>query len=399
MNQIISKQTIQKVTAYSLYLAIIIETLMVVIDKSYLVNPIEGQLFRITFLLCVIKVAGTKYSYKEYIGFGALFLLCFLSYRITGRNELMRFLMFIMACKDVDVKKCLKISFYITLAGCAAIILCSLIGIGGDLYIQMDYGRGEMERRYCFGMGHPNSLQCMILSLSVLAIFLYGQQWNIIPYMGILLLNILCFMLTQSKTSIMIAVYGILCFMLIRFAKIEFLKKLLAGAQIVATVGSVLVSIWAAKEAMALWYYYVDGVHSQMAYFIEKIDKLMTGRIASLIETINHEGTIETWSLFSRPENYYYFDMGWVRLFYWYGIIPAALCILGLILFMIYCYRQKHYEALVVCGVIAIYSIVEAHYVSVYFGRNYLLLIIGMYLFQYLQGKTRKESEKDNGTV
>ena len=75
-----------KIAYYSFYTAVIIEVMMVIIDKSAYTNPIEGRLFQLTFLLCLIKVCLTKYSKREYV---AIILFCVLgavSYFMTERN-------------------------------------------------------------------------------------------------------------------------------------------------------------------------------------------------------------------------------------------------------------------------------------------------------------------------
>ena len=60
---------ISKTAVTAFYLAVIIEVMIVIIDKSVFTNPIEGRLFQITFLLCFVKVCLTKYSKKEYLSF------------------------------------------------------------------------------------------------------------------------------------------------------------------------------------------------------------------------------------------------------------------------------------------------------------------------------------------
>ena len=60
------KQSIFSKIAYScFYLGVIIEVLIVLVDKSAYTNPIEGRLFQITFLLFLIKVGLTRYTRKE----------------------------------------------------------------------------------------------------------------------------------------------------------------------------------------------------------------------------------------------------------------------------------------------------------------------------------------------
>ena len=48
------------------YVGLTIELLVVIIDKSNYTNPIEGYLFRITFLLFAAKLLLTKYDYRAW---------------------------------------------------------------------------------------------------------------------------------------------------------------------------------------------------------------------------------------------------------------------------------------------------------------------------------------------
>ena len=124
------KQT-EKIAYGSFYLGVIIEVLMVIIDKSALINPVEGRLFQLTFLLFLIKTCLTRYDKKEYAVIAAFLALGAISYFVTGRNDIVRIVMFLAACKNVDMQKCLKLVFYMTLTGCLLIMLLSFFG---DVY-------------------------------------------------------------------------------------------------------------------------------------------------------------------------------------------------------------------------------------------------------------------------
>ena len=110
------------------------------------------------------------------------------------------------------------------------------------------------------------------------------------------------------------------------------------------------------------------------------------------MDTTYKEGTISTWSLFSSPHNTYYFDMGWVRLFYWYGIIPGIIVVACLFLLLGYFLKKDRLAEMILFSTYSVYTIVEAHIVSVYIGRNYLLFIAGMYLWN-IWNKTGKQDE------
>lgn len=382
------KELFSKIALYSFYLAIIIEVLIVIVDKSAWTNPIEGRLFQLTFLLCFIKVCLTRYSWKEYLVLALFLGLGAISYFVTGRNEIVRAVMLIGACKDIDMRKCLKLVFYMTLAGCLLIIGLSLLGIGGAAVLTQDYGRGTVESRYTLGLGHPNALQCMLWALTTLGLYLYYEKMKWYQYLLVFFVNVGFFLLTGSKTALLVTVYTIFAFAIVTFLKQKVLMIIFSVGNILLCAVSVLLSVLAAKDAMCMYEYYTQGIATEKAVFLSKLDGFLTGRIASLFGTTNFEGTMQTWSLFSRPENNYFFDMGWVRLFYWYGIIPAGIAILVLFAFLFYFVRKGKSAEIVLITAFAVYTIVEAHAVSEYMARNYVLFVIAMYWWQI--GKSSK---------
>ena len=88
--------------------------------------------------------------------------------------------------------------------------------------------------------------------------------------------------------------------------------------------------------------------------------------------------------------------MGWVRLFYWYGIIPASIFIVILFIVMFHFYKKKDYAALMLIMSFSVYTIVEAHAVSVYMARNYVLFLIGASWSAIVCGAKKKESDHEN---
>ena len=383
--------TLKEKTAYGLfYVGVIIEVLLVLIDKSAFINPIEGQLLRLTFALFFAKVCLTKYSVKEYLLIVFFLAIGAVSYFVTGRNEMIRVVMFIAACKETDMIKCFKLVFWMTLSGCVLIILLSLAGIYGTLFLTQDYGRGSVEMRYVLGMGHPNALQCMVCVLTMLGMYLYHMKWKWYYYILALGVNGCFFLLTHSKTGFLVSVGTVFLFFAASKIRGRGMSRIFAFGNIAVFAGSIIISVMAAKDAMCLWHYYWEGeVNSKIKFYVF-LDNLLTGRIHSLVETDNREGIMSTWSLFSRPESDYYFDMGWVRLFYWYGVIPAFLAIIVLITLLVYFARQKKYDEMVFVSMLALYTIVEAHIVSVYIGRNYLLFLTGMYWWRLEKTKGDK---------
>ena len=373
------RKQIEKIAYGSFYLGVIIEVLMVIIDKSALINPVEGRLFQLTFLLFLIKTCLTRYDKKEYAVIAAFLALGAISYFVTGRNDIVRIVMFLAACKNVDMQKCMKLVFYMTLTGCLLIMFLSFFGVGGGLALTKDYGRGSVETRYTLGMGHPNALQCMVFALTVLALYLYGEKWKWYGYAAALAVNTGFFFLTDSKTSFLVAVFAIFYTGMYQFIQRKIIKIICNVVGKLLVTGSIVFSIFISWTAHYVYEYDWEIDTSSKAAFFKKLDSILTGRVRSLTSSVRWEGTIRTWKLFSEPANNYYFDMGWIRLFYWYGIIPACVFIISLLVLMWYCVKKEDYRACIMIVSLSVYAVMEAHTVSIYIARNYVLFLLGMY--------------------
>lgn len=384
------KELFSKIAYCCFYAGVVIEVSLVLIDKSEFVNPIEGRIFQLTFLLFTAKALLTKYSWKEYVTIGLFLALGAVSYFVTGRNEIIRFVMFIAACKDIDMQRCLKLVFWMTLSGCAVIILLSITGIYGAVSLTMEYGRGGVETRYTLGMGHPNALQCMVWALTTLYMYLYGQKMKWFHFLILLTINFLFFQLTDSKTSFLVTIFVILLTFIFSRKKGKIVRLFVGAGCVFAVAFSIWISIVIAGNAYTLFSHFMFGRTTPESNFWAQINDVLNGRIRILVATNGFQGAISTWSAFSRPENNYYFDLGWVRLFYWYGIIPATIAVILIVLLAYFCFRKKRYMALMMITSFAVYSIIEAHAISVYLARNYVLFLFGMYWVNIVDARDRK---------
>ncbi len=394
---------------YLFYGGLTIELLIVIVDKSNLINPFEGRLFQITFLIFLLKLLLTDYSKKEWHWIVGLELLAFFSYWVTGANELIRIVTFVAACKNIPLKQMMRYAFYVTLAGCAVIVLLSVTGIYGDISLTQAYGRESAETtiyigvepaketRYTLGMGHPNALSCMFLMLLVMAVYVYFERMKWYLYLFLMLLNVGVYALSGSKTSMLITtafLAGACALTYCRFLREDrfgYLCGLLVFAACIAF--SVDAAVCAQRVRDVQWneFYYGEPLDDRHIVTLAKIDRRISGRIISLTDTEANDGMIQTWSLFSRPENMeHYFDMGWVKVFYRYGIVPGIVYLLAHLALLWRIYRRKDACGLAVFTVLAVYTVVEAHLVSFYIGRNFLLMMMGWYFFPVESGKVEQ---------
>ncbi len=312
---------IDKIGIWLLYLSVTLEIIIVIVDKSNYINPIEGQLFRVTFLLAAGKVLCTRYSLKEWAALVLFGFLGLVSYKATGRNEILRIVAFVAACKGADMKKLLKYVFYMTTAGCLLLMALSLTGIYGGLALETNFGRGYTQVRYCLGLGHPNALHCMFMMLVLLGLYLYNDKMKWYAYAVLTALNYALYLLTDSNTGMLITFCGIFGAAVVHYWKGLQEKKVIYIAGAAVFLLCVVFSVLAADRGFAKPDYESFQFNNPQ---IAKLEAHLNGRIRDLhYGSINREGTTATWSLFSRPENDHFFDMGFVRVFYWHGIVPG----------------------------------------------------------------------------
>ena len=389
LHSIQDRDILKKTAKYAFYLAVIIECLIVVIDKSHFTNPIEGRLFQITFALCVLKVALTKYDFKEYV---AIFLACLLGLMVDflgDRNEILRMFMFVAACKDIDIKKCLKLMLWLTIAGCTILAILSVFGIYGELMVPKEYPGSIFIDRYCFGMGNANAFHIMFFALVLLAMYVYSEQMKWWGYVILFVANIVVTYLTACKTGAAMTALAIVVMFVVASQSTHpcgkrTVPKVLGCGSIIVYPILILFSVLFAHVTKYLYYYrWSDGNSLDLVYkgykpvIWAKIDTLLTGRIESLSNDNAWSGSLKTWHLMPVKENQAYFDLGFVRVFYWYGIIPATIILILILVLLVYLYRNQKMSELMMIALMLVFTFIESHYVSVYIGRNYALVILG----------------------
>lgn len=358
------------------YLGLAAEILLVIWDKSSWTDPYMGQICRMTFLLFAVCCACSvrKSTMAEDIVFAIGVLIGALSWRFGGRNDLLRIVIFLRAAGTVSVPRAMKVTFVSSVLGCLGLVGLAFAGIQGHLYQTYDYGHG-VETRWDLGLGHPNSLHCMAAMLLIFGLYLFEKKMKLYLYVLLGVGNVLLYGLTRSNTAFAISMLALMLSLLLHYG-----KKLAAGNAVyflgeLFLFGGLLFSVFC-------------GIYRTSGHWLlEKLDHVLTGRISSLWTTTFHEGTLSTWKWFGQRLNVCYFDLGWLRVVYWYGVIPA-LVIIGLTFALLEHARKTRDKAafmLLLC--FGLYTVFEAHLVSAYIGRNYALFIAALYLPKML-GRT-----------
>ena len=362
------------------YVAFVIELLFMVLEKSEIPLPFISHVFRGTFLIALLAVLLMEHTRKEWIFVAIILAFSFVCYRLNGRNDILRFATFMLAARDIDLEKTVRFSFFFSAAGFLLIALLAAFGILGDVYTVADFGRGSVEARFSIGFGHPNTFGSSLYALLLLWIWLYGKKANIIPYICLIIASLVTYKLTGTRTALIINMFTIIIALVARFLpEISGKKIVYILSGLVTPIMCTAFSVWAAWISVMYWR--VD----HETHWLYRLDRLFNGRIANLYyNTEAHEGALETWTLFSNRASQEIFDMGWVRLFYWYGIIPASIVVLLIIAAIYLCYQKRDIWTVILIVSLGIYTIIEATFVSRYIGRVVVLPILAVYFDEFI---------------
>lgn len=370
------------------YIGLTLELFYVLWDRSVWQIGNDGILFRISFVFLLLKVLLTKYTKHEKFAVLVFCVIGFIAYRCSSRNDVLRVIILIAACKDVDIKRMLKYVFGVMLAGCLALVLMSIFGIAGDISRTAEYRTGLIETRYVFGMGHPNALHCMFWALLTLGMLIYWDRLKWYHYIVFAAANLGLYKLTDSRTGFLMTMLAIVlaAFLGIRGNKI---KGIIAGwAGMIGTLAAAGISLAAAYYGLI---YNNNGLWNESHFEkVRNIDRvLFNGRLWNAYGY--PDSHIGVFTLFSTPGCTRHMDLGYYKLFYTYGYIPAILYITAIILLLWYGMKKKKYGLIMFVTSWAAYNLLEAHEISEYIGRNYLYLLMGAYWMQILKADDGEE--------
>lgn len=363
------KPTLQEIGRVFFYIGLTLEIFIFLYDRSAAYNPYQSLMFRITFCIFAVKCALTRYSKKEWIFIILLAAFSILTYRLSGKDEVVRSCVFIVAMKGLDIRRSLRFTYYLTSFGIGMMGLLSILGVMGNVMGTGAYGDKEGLRLFEFGMGSPNTWAIQIWLLIALYIFLYHDVMHPYSYGIFLALGIVVYLLSRCRTELIMVVFTCVAgFFFERF------KKLGQSAS-VYIVGALLVlfSVGFSAYAAAISVYPDDfATDAQRA-----LNSALTGRISSIYAFENGGGVLSNWKLFGSIDFTEYFDMGYVRLFWWYGIIPGTLAVISVLILFWHNYKKRDHATFLFVLSMCLFTLLEAHFISPFIARSYYLFIIG----------------------
>lgn len=305
------------------------------------------------------------YTYREKVLFIILLVIGTVLYVESGINTCIKAAIYIFALKGVDVRKLfrwLAITLLVTVVGIVGANL--IFGVGLRYLMDIRAYRGFSGKRYTFGFCNPNLLQFEAFAVLAFGILTFENRLNYIVRIFIGVVYCLVCFLTDSKSGLIIGLFVYSISFAMVHVKWSKWKEFLFVGICISLVAFISISIVAASD--------IGGV------VIDIVDKLISERMGQLLicnnDDIYFTGELMNWRLFSTRLHKNMYDMGYVQLFYYYGIVPA-ICYLSFVVYSAYtALKRDNITALIVLWGFCIYLFMEARYFSNYLTHDYLLM-------------------------
>ena len=333
------------------------------------------RLLREIAVVCLfLKVLTTRYNKKEFCCVGIMLLLAYISYRYSGNTRALYNFLTICALKDVDLKKVFKAALVSLCFIVVLLAVLALLGVTGKVSVTENFGRGAeistIETRYYMGYIHPNTWAQAVFTIFLLIVINFYEK---IDWKGIIVLflaNYGLYRLAVSRTCFLCGIAMIVLLIWAKYGK-KLFEFLIIRIGIVAGVAAVWGIIFTSRINIAenLTWTIIDW-------------KIFTGRLLQAkvyLETcgLSAFGAHEPDTL----DNGYILDMGYMRMLLENGVVIFALMFIMTIAVLLYAFKQKRNDIVIVTICICLYGIYENLAIA-QIPANLILYYVSALLFQ-----------------
>lgn len=326
------------------------------------------------------------YSRSEKLLLGVLLVFGALLYINSGINTGIKAPLYLYALKNVDIKKYCKVSFIILAVATLGIIIASIFAGFGTLYIiDIRSYRGFNGLRYCFGFPNPNRTMAVILAVMLLFLNLYGDKTKWYGYAGIAAVYAGFYYFTNSRTAFLLGIFILILSFCVNYVKWDGWNTSVFILFICAFSGMLILSILAASHYESDW--------------MARIDHIISGRMEQLGTYPGSESDalpyVENWHLFGSRQNQGGYDLGYVQIFYYYGIVPAICYLVFVMYAAVKAWKDKRAGQLVVLFGFSIYLFMENVYFSNFIPINFLLVYSAVIVWGIYEREEKKSVSGD----
>lgn len=315
----------------------------------------EEMLTIISIIPLAVSINYRKYKLKDIAILGMLFILGVLVYYFSKDWSVIKIVLILATIKERNIRKIIKCSFYVCFILTFMTIISSLIFDIGKVYIIKDFGRDDLETRFCFGFNHPNQFHNTITYLIITYMYIKNDKLKINNIAILSVINIIAYIFSASRTGLLITFVAIIVntiFYNMRTTKDNVLSKL---------IQCIYIGIIAFQVIIVMLYGEID--------FLDKLNDILNNRIMVAHRYYANYGISAFGSIVKEGA----FELGYVNSLIKLGVIPVTLLIIAQMVLIKRYMINKEYKKVALIMVLTLYSFAENNWFFVF--RNLSILL------------------------
>lgn len=311
-------------------------------------------------------------------------------YFSTGRNMFLKMTVLMLAVGGGrEVEEYLRTIKWIllTLVCVTVVIIIASLTVGyGSLY-HTDWRsfRGMGGIRFSLGFHDSLILQSMVMHITTLYCLVRGYRMRTVEYIVLFSLGCLFFVLTDSLTSSILVVLCLVLSMIIRVCDEQ--RNLIAN---ILAIGNLLWLFIAVGMSLLIASKVINSGNSVV------LDSILSGRINQLTVKLSGDNLLpymENWSAFSNRMCQAGYDLGYIELFYTYGIVPGIIYITLMIYGVYEMWKKSAVMELTAMMIFSMYLFMEGCYWGNYVSMNFQFILVATAIGSCRMNKSVIESE------
>lgn len=363
-------------TKFLFFIALAIYMIAKTIEISTIFNDISWmpQLMKVlryvSYGIIAIKlIYDSIYTEVEIVKILLIFILLGLVSLHIDSNVLFCSFFFIIAARNIDIRKLLLGAFWIQLILTIMIAVASQIGLVSDWMYNI-----EGRNRHSLGYIYPSYIASIFFYMILAYMYIRKEKLHLLETIMIGVLNCIIFVLTDSKTSFVLTFLAIVVFFVLKYYKKELKNNLISKLLYSYSVfGIAIISI-----VTCIVYNDENNFLVKINSFIN--NRLIMGHNALLEHGVTLFGERIRWIGFgglgyttsALKEEYNFVDCSYVKVLLDYGIIFFVVMLSGYALVSYRAIKQKDRFLCICILFMCIYSIIEPRIIE--FGFNPFVL-------------------------
>ena len=329
-----------------------------------------------TFIILIAALAimlihiflNNKFKIKELI-FNLIILGLFgYNYFLTKDSRILVLIITIYGIKELNLQNVLKVTFYMKIITTLTVFVISFLGFD-------DYYAG----RAVLGFSHGNLLMLNITVILLLYLCIYWKKINGMLFMLLLGIIFMSFLLTESRSGLLVSVLIWLMAVVYKYFKIERVFEFLAKyLTFILMFLSVFLSLSTTRNLLG-FLNGIPGFASKFESLVNNLDNLLTNRleIANLVMSntdIQLLGSIRDESELNIYK-YLVVDSGYIQLLLVFGILGTLLFLLLNYVMVKELIKRQQYIYLIAFVAMTIYGFTENSLCSLKYNFTLLFFI------------------------